>query len=188
MVSSQLADGAVLLSSGGELLSANSVAREILGAQQTLQLERCTNSELARRLASVKQDSERQAADFDITWPHGQGTKIINVRITGLCEGDSVVYLQDVTEERVQDALRHDLIERAAYELRSPLTLIRGHAELLLDRGIADETTLVEALRQMLGSAEAMGVHIGELLDISRIEELATRQRDPLPVNDMLLV
>jgi signal transduction histidine kinase len=67
------------------------------------------------------------------------------------------------------DHLKDDFISMASHELRSPLTAIRGYAELA--RGDLPPAQQKEALERIDISAKALDVLVADMLDVSRIEQ-----------------
>jgi PAS domain S-box-containing protein len=73
-----------------------------------------------------------------------------------------VIVLRDVTEQRDLERLREDIFAMAWHDMRTPLTLVRGHAEILLRRlssGDRDSTGFKSA-------AESIVKHAGRLTDL----------------------
>ncbi len=76
------------------------------------------------------------------------------------------------------DARAHDVAELASnlsHELKSPLTSIRGAAELLLDGAADDPAARTRFLRNMLADSQRLDRLVTRLLELSRLEA------DPAP-------
>lgn len=71
--------------------------------------------------------------------------------------------------------VRDEFLSIAAHELRTPLTSLSGHAQMLLrwiERGeILEQERLLPTLRMIRGQSAKLGQLIGQLLDVSRLEE-----------------
>jgi signal transduction histidine kinase/HAMP domain-containing protein len=80
-----------------------------------------------------------------------------------------VLYFQDVTNELALDKMKSQFIATAAHELRTPMTSIRGYAELLAHMGdeISNKEKMIEAIR---AEAEDVVYLLDELLDIAKID------------------
>lgn len=79
--------------------------------------------------------------------------------------------LQDVTEQREQEALRERFIANAAHELRTPLTSLLGFVEMLSrSRHRLDETKLQTMFDAMTRSGDRLAVLIENLLDLSKLQ------------------
>ncbi|TME34741.1 MAG: PAS domain-containing protein [Chloroflexi bacterium] len=73
-----------------------------------------------------------------------------------------VVVLRDITEQRDLERLREDIFAMAWHDMRTPLTLVKGHAEILLRRlssGEGDATASKAA-------AESIVKHAGRLTEL----------------------
>ncbi|MDP9363767.1 MAG: ATP-binding protein [Chloroflexota bacterium] len=67
---------------------------------------------------------------------------------------------------------RDRFLEAAAHELRTPVTALKGTAELLVRqqrRGRLDEERLGDGLRRMVEAGERLALLVDDLLDISRL-------------------
>ena len=77
--------------------------------------------------------------------------------------------------ERRRAALvaRDEFLSIAAHELKTPITSVRGNAELVLrrlDRGVADPERLRRNLQAIERESDRLARLVGQLLDVSRIE------------------
>ncbi len=68
------------------------------------------------------------------------------------------------------DALKDEFIAMASHELRAPLTAIRGYAEMLKDATV-DTPTRALSIERIDISAQQLDALIGDMLDVSRIEQ-----------------
>lgn len=82
-----------------------------------------------------------------------------------------IALFQDVTAERVAAQEKDDFLSVASHELKTPLTSLRGMAQVAqrrLSRGETERT--LESLRVVLEQATRLGDLIDDLLDVSRIQ------------------
>lgn len=86
-----------------------------------------------------------------------------------LAAGGAVVALFDLTPLRRLETVRRDFVGNVSHELKTPLTVVRGFAETLMDPGIStdDRARFTEAIA---ANAERMHRIVDDLLDLSRIE------------------
>jgi signal transduction histidine kinase len=89
-----------------------------------------------------------------------------------------------------EEHARDEFIRLASHELKSPLTVIKGYAQLLLrqarrnDHGGSVDLNSLEAISQQVGR---MSTLVGELLDFSRIER-GVLEIAPAPIDVVALV
>ncbi len=89
-------------------------------------------------------------------------------RITG-----TVTLLRDVTRERELDRMKNEFISTAAHELRTPLAVVMGFAEILLNQeeyGVNDPALQKEYLSTIYEKSKRLEGIIEDLLDLSRIQ------------------
>jgi two-component system phosphate regulon sensor histidine kinase PhoR len=96
----------------------------------------------------------------------------------------------DITDRlRVEDELRRalatkdDFLGMVSHELKTPITMVRGNAEILLRRGDAlDEETRRQSVQDILLDSERLQSIIENLLLLSRLEHPQDLPLDPLYV------
>jgi two-component system phosphate regulon sensor histidine kinase PhoR len=85
-------------------------------------------------------------------------------------EGSGVVAVfSDVTELRRVEAMRRDFVTHASHELKTPITAIRGFAEMLAEGGVApaDQPRILEIVRSHVARLERL---VEDLLELARAE------------------
>jgi signal transduction histidine kinase len=73
-----------------------------------------------------------------------------------------VIVLRDITEQRDMERLREDIFAMAWHDMRTPLTLVKGHAEILLRRLSAGESDATASR----AAAQSIVKHAGRLTDL----------------------
>jgi PAS domain S-box-containing protein len=84
-----------------------------------------------------------------------------------------VTLLRDVTRMRELDRIKSEFISTAAHEMRTPMSVIMGYCDLLLnsdDYGEFDHQQQKEFLSEVYRKGEALTQIIDDLFDVSRIE------------------
>jgi two-component system OmpR family sensor kinase len=81
--------------------------------------------------------------------------------------------------EASEERLRRFLAD-ASHELRTPLTSIRGYAEAFRLGPARDPDELEKAMSRIEDEAARMGVLVGELLTLARLDEVRERVRRPV--------
>jgi two-component system, OmpR family, phosphate regulon sensor histidine kinase PhoR len=96
-------------------------------------------------------------------------------------EHGRVLVLHDATQESEAERLRSALVATVSHELRSPLTVIKGYADSLLNVGPWDAATEQEFLQVIVESADRLAELVDNLLDAARLESGTLRlEREPL--------
>ena len=86
-----------------------------------------------------------------------------------LAGGGAVMVFLDVSELRRLEDVRRDFVANASHELKTPLTVIRGFSETLLDEHLPAELRRQFA-ETVKANADRLQHIVDELLDLSRIE------------------
>lgn len=76
----------------------------------------------------------------------------------------------DVTEVRALEAVRREFVANVSHEFRTPLAIISGYVETLLDGAIEDRDMAGQSLRTIQKHAARLNFLIDDLLTISRLE------------------
>lgn len=97
------------------------------------------------------------------------------------------VVIRDVTAEYLADQVRRDFVANASHELRTPMAIINGYLENLLDDGLIEEPeTAVKFLGTMRKHGQRIARLVEDMLVISKMEsgESVTLNHDEFSVND----
>ncbi|AHF06594.1 ATP-binding protein [Desulfitobacterium metallireducens] len=82
----------------------------------------------------------------------------------------SVALVQDISESERLEQLRKDFVANVSHEFRTPLTVIKGSVEALMD-GTVDQTQDIEHYYQrMLAETKGLERLVGDLLELSRLQ------------------
>ncbi len=183
-------EGVLLFDPKGRVLTANACAHDFYGIapRRLLGLPRI---ELAAMLATAFDDQaalaaafpldlhhdpeEEHALEYALIRPAPRVVRQIAAPIydeVGIFLGQ-IVLIHDITAERAALRARDELLSVASHELRTPITAIKGFAQLL-QRDMARAAGLVSRaprhLAAMLNQIERLARLVDELLDVSRIE------------------
>ena len=81
------------------------------------------------------------------------------------------VVIRDVTAEYLADQVRRDFVANASHELRTPMAIINGYLENLLDDGLIEEPeTAVKFLGTMRKHGQRIARLVEDMLVISKME------------------
>ena len=109
--------------------------------------------------------------------PSGKDELSLLIEISTFGEGDRLVFLRDITEQFRMEKMRKDFVANVSHELRTPLTVLKGYTETLLT--LDDELTgkIHKPISQMDMQVQRMEVLVRDLLWLSRIESVETREK-----------
>jgi two-component system OmpR family sensor kinase len=82
---------------------------------------------------------------------------------------------QEASEQRVKR-----FAADASHELRTPITTIRGYAELYRQGGLSDDEALSRAMARIEGESARMGHLVEELLLLARLDQERPLDREPV--------
>ncbi|TCL09441.1 two-component system phosphate regulon sensor histidine kinase PhoR [Shimia isoporae] len=135
-------------------------------------VEKCLRSRQQQRTVYLHNDG-RQEHRYDVS-------------ITP-AEGGALVCFRDITEERQLDQMRRDFVANVSHELRTPLTAILGFIETLQGPAKGDPNAQERFLGTMAAEASRMNRLVGDLLSLSRVEEVSRmRPTDPVDVDGLI--
>lgn len=87
-----------------------------------------------------------------------------------LADAGALVIFRDVTRIRQLEQVRQDFVANVSHELRSPLTVVRGFLENMLDSPIAADDEVSSQLRLMEQQTLRMQSLVEDLLSLARME------------------
>lgn len=118
--------------------------------------------------------------------------RIVAVSLSPVTTGDeylgSVSLIRDITREVEVDRLKSEFITNVTHELRTPMTAIKGYADIML-MGAAGSLSPVQTnfLTVIKSHADRLAMLVNDILDISRIESGQTTLRlEAVPLADVV--
>jgi two-component system phosphate regulon sensor histidine kinase PhoR len=176
----RMEEGVLVLSEVLLPVLANRAARSMLGVKGAALPPRLTSEgilSVARR-ALV----ENAVADDAVsTWP---ARRRLRVRATPLQErGGVIVVLQDVTDEDRTHQIRRQFVANASHELKSPVASLHALAEAT-NKAVHDDPRAAQRFSErLIVEAERLGRLIGDLLDLSKLEDPSNISATPLDLS-----
>ena len=171
-------EGFVMLSPEARVIRSNEVARGILGIPEGAESDGgipfagvvrhpALRAAVKRVLRGTSADGPGVVPRESVELTDNGSTVAVSVR--GLAGGGVVLTFIDISEIRRMEKVRRDFVANASHELRTPITVIVGLVETLVE----DEPPK-ELRTQFLGyiaeNAERLESLIEDLLDLSRLE------------------
>jgi len=195
-------DGIVALDKQGKYVYANAAAERILGVSRDEILQRTYNQTNWKFSTLRGQPLPDQETPFRKVIQENQGIyslKLIIERPDGervtISTNASPLYdisgnfdgvvgvLTDVTEQHELQERNNIFHHTVAHDLRIPMTVIHGHAEMLMDAFQENElgSTALQNIEAILESTVKMEKMIDDLLDTARIEEgMVSLEKEPI--------
>lgn len=169
-------DAAIIVNTNGYVVWMNASAEEMLGLEQhggvgSALIELVDYPEFAKYFTA---QNYQRPLRID---PAEKDDLSLLIEISIFGEGDRLVFLRDITEHFRLEKMRKDFVANVSHELRTPLTVLKGYTETLLT--LDDELTgkIQKPISQMDMQVQRMEVLVRDLLWLSRIESVETREK-----------
>lgn len=94
----------------------------------------------------------------------------LQFRVTEFGAGDRLILARDVTRLHHLEEMRKEFVANVSHELKTPLTVLKGYLETLLDTVPEEQSRLRRALQQMTLQSQRMEALVQDLLLLSRLE------------------
>jgi two-component system phosphate regulon sensor histidine kinase PhoR len=164
-------DGVVILNSQWEILWFNRMAGKLLALRRKADL-RLRIINLVRDPALVRY---LEHADFSepLVISRGESPRVhLSLQVVPYSGTQRLMLVRDVSHQVALELMRQDFVANASHELRSPLTVITGYLETLLQDEQLD-LGLRGPLGEMQRQTQRMNRIVNDLLDLSRLEAVA---------------
>ncbi len=166
----------LLLRSSGRLVMGNRAAACLLGVdveRKANLLKTVEDEELREMLTRAAQTESPFSAT--LTLHRGGEERVFRTTATPLSneERHIGIVFHDITEEHRTQIIRRDFVANASHELRTPMTIIRGYLETLLEDASCaqDEAFRTRSLTLMKKHADRTMRLVEDMLLLSRLED-----------------
>ncbi len=174
--------GVIMQDNEGRLVYVNEAARKLLGSIKTF-----WESELGSLFNEYRNVT---SVSSEITPLSNPNRVQVNNRVIGAqlaAVGDeqgkrigTIIVLRDVTREELADRLKDHFITAISHELRTPMAVIKGMSDVIINQSEAGKTANPRLLETLTRNVDILDRMIVELLDISELTSGAFSIRDDL--------
>lgn len=172
-----MANGVIILNHGLTITLINRAARHLFRITEP----QVTGRHLLEVLRDVRIDDAvhvvtRDGGSRTVEWSPPDNDRVVEVTVVSLSQPlgglGAVLVARDVTAERHVDRMRKDFVANVSHELQTPLTIIRGFTETLMEDDI-DSTTSRRFIDLIHDEANRMSRLVDDLLALSRMDHHA---------------
>jgi len=121
-------------------------------------------------LAKALKESEAYREEFDWKGPKSRQLAVYVAPLPGEPAAGTVLVMHDITELRRLERLRQDFVANVSHELKTPLSVIKGSIEALIDGAVEDAEIRRPFLEQIADQGERLHSLILDLISLARIE------------------
>lgn len=166
------------------VMLANSAARqafEMGGQENGGPLAQLADNETLLNLFRRARKTGQPTYD-EISLPDG---RTLNAHVTPIPGVGRVAVMQDITHLKELDRMKSEFVSTVSHDLRSPLTSIKGFADLLPVVGPLNEQQQA-FLQKIQRGVETITELISDLLDLGRIETGVNLEMEPCNLGDIV--
>ena len=161
-------DGVVILNTSWEILWFNRMAGKLLALRRKVDLGlRIMNLVRDPALAKYLDSAEYREP---LVIARGEEPRVhLSFQVVPYSGTQRLMLVRDVSHQVALESMRQDFVANASHELRSPLTVMTGYLETLLQDDQL-EASLRGPLGEMQRQTQRMNRIVNDLLDLSRLE------------------
>ncbi len=169
-------NGVVVLDEKLRIVYANPSAAVFLGARREklgegVATDHLSDPAVVESIRNVVSGRVRRRTSVEVKRAEGAGVLRFTVRAIGREDlGGAVVFIEDVTQQRIADEARDSFVAQATHELRTPLTNIRLYVEQAIEAGESDSATRASALNVINQESLRLERIVSDMLSVSEIE------------------
>jgi two-component system, OmpR family, phosphate regulon sensor histidine kinase PhoR len=179
---SSMVEGVVITDRAQRIRLTNDSLERMFGLKQSpvnrTVIEIFLNPELQQAIEKTLFDGRARTIELPLGVTHREGyaTKHIEVYVNGLNPGrkarpvGAVIVFHDITRIKDLEEVRREFVANVSHEFRTPLSIINGYVEMLLDGALDDRDTTEAWLRAMAKNGQRLSLLIEDLLTLSHLE------------------
>jgi two-component system phosphate regulon sensor histidine kinase PhoR len=116
-----------------------------------------------------------------------KGGRTLEFQLTLFGEHEKLMLVRDVTQLHRLEAMRRDFVGNVSHELGTPITVIKGYLETIIDHKDSLDPRWHKPLEQMRSQSQRMENIVRDLLVLSSIEtRSAPRVQDRISLRDLI--
>jgi len=159
-------EGLILVDRGGGMLSVNQSAYGILGIDESYIgrniLEAIRNIEIFEHL-TLAVSGQNSEFIFDIS------SRTYQILFSPVDNGALILFL-DITEKAKSEKLRREFSANVSHELKTPLTIISGYAELI-ENGMVKKEDITRMAAKIKKESARLVILIEDIIRLSQLDE-----------------
>ncbi|AWK52556.1 two-component sensor histidine kinase [Clostridium beijerinckii] len=97
-----------------------------------------------------------------------------------------VIFIQDISEKEKLEQMRKDFISNVSHEFRTPLTVIKGNLESIVD-GMTQQEDIADTCVTLIKETNRLERMVKDLLDLSKLES-GTLEIEFIPIDINMLI
>lgn len=163
-----LPDAALILDKDHVIIGSNQAARHTLGIDNKRDRGQRVDNLLRDPLLLALLNGELPDSVVKIDSPANPG-HTLRLRLTAYGAGKQLILAQDISEQIHNQEMRQAFVANVSHELHTPLTVVNGHLELLLEDPDLNDAQL-QQLQQMSKQSHRMQMLVQDLLSLARLE------------------
>lgn len=170
-------DGVVIVESSGAIRWCNDAVQALLGL--------CYPDDAGQAITNLVRIPEffqyLNAGEYSeplVFITAGEKPRHVQLVVTQFAEGDTLLFIRDVSDRVRTEQVRRDFVGNVSHELRTPLTVISGYLGTFLADPGKLPAPYVRALQQMDQQADRMENLLKDLLWLSRIEGDESKEKN----------
>ena len=185
-VFAQAGTGTLMINEHDDVVWCNSEIEALLDFSYSELSSKNINNIIKDKRFSDYLDSQKYNRPLRSNAPNSDN-KVFEYQAIVFSEEDRLIIVRDITQLDRLESMRKDFVGNLSHELRTPITVIQGYSEALLDNLDDIDAKWKKPLKQMHQSAIRMKNLIKDLLLLSSLEtETPTGQRDDVHLHALL--
>ena len=179
---SALVQPALLIGSDEMLIGANGAARALFRIVDPGPSPAAAVLDNTVMMAALRK-TRATGAPVTVDTDHGEH----HLQVTASTIGDdTLLMILDRTQERQVEELRRDFVVNASHELKTPVTSIQTLAEALAVVVTEQPDRVPLLVSRLSDEAERLGALVADLLDLRRLEERGSLEREPVDLAELI--